>query len=97
MEDQRYEAEPIDTSRVRLTPELAALVPLLAENTQAVWTRQRAAEGWRYGPMRDDEDKRHPSLVRYDSLPESERAYDRIVVTEVLKVLLALGYRLERP
>lgn len=86
----------VDTSGVRLPDALVELVPVLAENVHEVWAGQRASEGWRYGPSRDDLAKQHPGLVDFAALPESEREYDRLVVTEVLKALLALGYRIER-
>jgi RyR domain len=87
---------PIDTSAVSLSSEMHRLIPLLARNTHAVWQRQRETEGWRYGPQRDDDMKHHPGLIEYDALSESEREYDCAVVTEVLKVLVALGYRVEK-
>ena len=54
------------------------------------------AEGWRPGPRRDDAKKEHPSLVPYKDLPEGEKEYDRSTALETLKVLLALGYRVEK-
>lgn len=86
----------MDRSEAPLPETLVDLVPVLAEKVHEVWADRRAAEGWRYGPRRDDGAKRHPDLVGYAALPESERAYDRAVVTEVLATLLALGYRIER-
>jgi len=93
---ERAEHGRVDTSGVTLPDALLSLVPTLAQNVHEVWAGQRSAEGWRYGPARDDERKHHPGLVKYDALPESEREYDRAVATEVLKALLALGYRIER-
>jgi hypothetical protein len=52
-------------------------------------------EGWRYGPKRDDNAKKHPDLVPYRDLPESERDYDRTMAIETIKVILASGYRIE--
>ena len=92
----RAESVGVDTSGVTLPEALLQLVPTLAQNVHEVWAGQRAAEGWRYGPARDDARKRHPGLVEYDELPESEREYDRAVATEVLKALVALGYRIEK-
>ncbi len=55
------------------------------------------AEGWRYGPRRDDAKKCHPSLVPYKDLSESEKDYDRNTALETLKVILALGYKISKP
>ena len=58
---------------------------------------QRLAEGWSYGVRRDDRDKRHPCLVPYDNLPESEKEYDRITALGTLKAILSLGYTILPP
>ncbi len=91
-----YEPKPIDTSKVKLTEDILDLTERLAENTHAVWARQRLADGWRYGPRRDDVRKEHPSLVRYAELSESEKEYDRQTAMETLKAIIALGYQLEK-
>ncbi len=91
-----YDPEPIDTSGVQLDKEILELTEELAENAHEVWARRRLAEGWRYGPRRDEARKEHPSLVPYKDLPESEKEYDRSTAMETLKVMLALGYRIEK-
>lgn len=99
MPEQRettYTPEPIDTSGVRLDEDLLALGEVLARNTHEVWARQRTADGWRYGPARDDRRREHPSLVPYDELSESEKKYDLNTALETLKATVALGYRIEK-
>ena len=91
-----YDPEPIDTSGVQLDKEILELTEELAENAHKVWERRRRAEGWRHGPRRDEARKEHPSLVPYKDLPESEKEYDRSTAMETLKVMLALGYRIEK-
>jgi len=91
-----YAPQPIDTSGVSLTPEVLELRELLAENAHDHWALQRMADGWTYGPQRDDRRKRHPCLVPYEELPESEKEYDRSTAIETLKAILALGYRIEK-
>ena len=82
----RYEPAPIDTSGVTLTEELLELTELLARNVHDLWARQRMAEGWRYGPERNDARKEHPDLVPYDQLPEGEKDYDRQTAMESIKL-----------
>jgi hypothetical protein len=91
-----FRPEPIDTSGVELTHDIRELTEMLAENTHNVWARERMAQGWRYGPTRDDVKKEHPGLVPYDDLPESEKDHDRITTLETLKLIMRLGYRIER-
>lgn len=50
-------------------------------------------EGGIRGPKRDDAAKKHPDLVPYADLPESEKQYDRNAAMETLKAIVALGYR----
>jgi len=91
-----YKPQPIDTSDAQLNEEILELTEQLAENAHDVWARRRLAEGWRYGPQRDEAKKEHPSLISYEDLSESEREYDRSVAMETLKAILILGYRIEK-
>jgi ryanodine receptor 2 len=93
----KYEPRPIDTSAFPLPPSLAGLLERLAENTHDVWAAARLSQGWTYGPARDDKAMKHPCLVPYDQLPESEKEYDRQAAAEALKVILTLGYRIVPP
>jgi hypothetical protein len=88
----QYNPIPIDGSWVGLPPELLRLVESLARNGHDVWARQRIAEGWRYGPVRDDAGKTHPCLIPFDELPESEKEYDRKTAAETIKTIVALGF-----
>jgi hypothetical protein len=90
-----YNPTPIDTRYINLPPDVAELTEKLAKNTHDVWARQRFEAGWRYGLRRDDSRKEHPCLVPYEQLPESEKQYDRNTAIETLKVILALGYKLD--
>jgi hypothetical protein len=91
-----FRPDPIDTSGVELTDDIRELTELLAENTHNVWARERMAQGWRYGPTRDDFRLEHPGLVPYDELPESEKDHDRNTALETLKLIIRLGYRIEK-
>jgi hypothetical protein len=90
-----YKPEPIDTSQVELTGHLADLTEKLAENAHDNWAAMRMKEGWTWGPVRDDKMKKHPDLVPYDELSQSEKQYDRTTAIETLKAILAMGYRIE--
>jgi hypothetical protein len=92
-----YKPQPIDTSGVRLPPDLAALTEYLAANTHEVWARGRVGEGWTYGERRDDQALTHPDLVPYDRLTDAEKQFDRATATEVLKLILHRGYKILPP
>lgn len=89
-----YIPHPIDTSDVTLSPDLLSLVEQLAKNVHENWAKERLAEGWVYGPARNDQRKTTPCLIPYDSLPESEKEYDRQTAMETIKLILKLGYRI---
>jgi len=86
-----YKPEPIDTSHVRLDEKQHQIVEMLAANAHDVWAQKRISDGWTYGAQRNDSAKTHPCLIPYDDLPESEKAYDREMVLQVIKALIAMG------
>ena len=88
-----YQPRPIDTSHIKLSPEIHDLTEALARNTHEVWAQERMAQGWRFGPARNDQRKEHPSLIPYEQLPEKEKVYDRNTAMETVRAVLALGYR----
>ena len=92
-----YIPQPISTNAVELSPEILQLTELLAKNAHEIWAKKRKDEGWKLGPARNDAIKEHPCLVPYEDLPESEKEYDRKLAIETLKVILALGYRIDKP
>ena len=91
-----YTPKPIDTTDVIVSDEIADLCELLAKNTHDVWSVGRINEGWTYGESRNDEEKHHPCLVPYEELSESEKEYDRRTALETLKLIMKLGYKIEK-
>ena len=89
-----YQPEPIDTGDIRLPEKLLLLTEQIAENVHDVWAAGRLAEGWVYGPKKDDEKKTTPLLVPYDELAENEKEYDRKTALETLKLIIKLGYEI---
>jgi hypothetical protein len=92
-----YSPSPINTTDVEMPASLHNLIERLAENTHDVWAAVRITQGWSYGPARDDNARRHPCLVPYAELPESEKEYDRKTATETIKAILKLGYIILEP
>lgn len=91
-----YKPKPIDTSNVTLPEELLELTEKIAENVHEVWAAGRVKENWTYGETRDDFNKRTPCLVPYNELPESEKEYDRNTALETVKMIISLGYKIEK-
>lgn len=97
MSQPSYTPSPLDASHATLSPELLQLTERLAENAHDLWAAQRLADGWTYGPQRDDNAKKHPCLIPYAELPESEKTYDRETALGTLRAILALGYTIAPP
>lgn len=91
-----YTPNPINTDDVELDGVLLELTEKLAENVHEMWALGRINDGWRYGEKRDDAAKTHPCLVPYSQLPDSEREYDRNTAMSTLKLIVKLGYKIEK-
>ncbi len=91
-----YTPNPVDTSNIKLPDELLELTEEIAENVHEIWSVGRISQGWTYGEKRDDVKKKTPCLVPYSELSESEKEYDRNTALETLKLIVALGYKIEK-
>jgi hypothetical protein len=91
-----YNPIPIDIASVSVSTEIHDLIERLAENAHEVWAAHRIADGWTRGEKRCDDSKTHPCLVPFGELPESERKYDREMVQQTIKAVVALGYTIKR-
>ena len=87
-----YEPQPINLEEIKLTDELLELREAIAENAHDVWALARIKEGWTYGQKRDDVNKKHPDLVPYSALPDSEKEYDRLMALDTIKLVKKLGF-----
>lgn len=94
---KQYIPQPMDTGDIELPTELQKLSEELARNVHEVWSANRRADGWSYGPVRNDEKKLHPCMVPYDELPEREKDYDRSTSLETLKFILKSGFSIVGP
>lgn len=94
MEQKTYTPHPVDLDDIELTPQLHQLREAIAENAHEVWAAGRIKEGWTYGPERDDKQKKHPDLLPYSELPDSEKQYDRETAMNTIKLVIKLGYDL---
>lgn len=91
-----YEPHPINLDAIQLTDDLIDLREAIAENAHEVWAAARKKEGWTYGKERDDANKKHPDLIPYSSLPDSEKEYDRLMALDTIKLVKKLGFEIVR-
>ena len=97
LEGYKYTPQPVDTGRIRLPRSVIRLSELLSQNAHEVWSQGRIAQGWQWGPQRDNALKLHPDLISYEALTEEDKQYDRDTSIQALKVIQAFGYVLEPP
>ena len=91
-----YTPNPKNLDEIVLPEDLLVLTEQIAQNVHEVWAAGRIAEGWTYGEVRDDAKKQTPCLVPYSELPDNEKDYDRNTALETLRLILSLGYRIEK-
>lgn len=51
------------------------------------WMRDKVANGWVYGPVKDPDAKTHPSLRPFAELPEAERGKDELFRKTIMESL----------
>lgn len=88
-----YTPNPFPTTSIKLVATMLDLADLIAENNHDVWAKAKIKNGWRYSPLRNDENKQHNLLVPYLFLSEAEKKYDREAAIETLKLMIGLGFR----
>ena len=93
-EMKAYNPKPIDLSDIVLDGDLTELREAIAENAHEIWAVDRQAEGWTYGPVRDENKKETPCMVPYSQLPEKEKDYDRKMAMNTLRLVRKVGYDL---
>lgn len=91
-----YQPKPLDTSSIQLPDEIKELQEKLAENIHETWAMQRMQQGWTYGHERNDQKREHPNLIPYHQLTEEDKDYDRNTVMETLKMIILLGYSIQK-
>ena len=91
-----YSPAPLDLSDITLPESLTELTEAIAENTHEIWSQSRLKEGWTYGPERNDPLLKHPGLLPYSYLSEIEKEYDRATAMNAIKLIVKLGYKIEK-
>ena len=92
-----YSPDPPDLNDLNIPEHVQAAVEALSENAHEVWTRSKLEAGWSYGQVNKFSDKKHSQLIPYSLLSEEERSYDFLMVTECIKGVLSLGFRIVKP
>ena len=91
-----YTPNPINLSDIELDNRLQEDIEAISKNIHDTWAKQRMLGGWGYGDIYDQLEKKHPCLIAYEQLPEVEKDMDRATVTQTIKMLIHLGYTIEK-
>ena len=68
------------------------LLEKLASAAHEIFCEGLKTKGYRYGPVSNDKDKTHSSLLAYDQLPEDEKEQNRSNVRDIASKLSCVGY-----
>ncbi|MGB3701961.1 MAG: RyR domain-containing protein [Anaerolineales bacterium] len=68
------------------------LLERLATAAHQVFCEQMRAQGYEYGELTDDEEKKHSSLVPYQELSQDEKDQNRDLVRDIAMKLAGTGY-----
>lgn len=71
-------ASAIDGVRARLSGKTRS-----PEESHQNWYAFKEAEGYTYGPEKDEQKKTHPCFLPYDKLPEAQRIKDTLFMAVV--------------
>ncbi len=92
----KYIPSPLNTEDIKLSKELNDLAEVMAKHVHEVWAQNRMSQGWTLGPGRDEILRTHPCLIPYEELSEEEKDYDRNTAISTLKLIIKLGFRIEK-
>jgi len=72
-------------------------VEYLAEREHVRWMNDMKNQGFSFGPLKDEQKKRHPLMVPYSDLPETEKEKNRDAVRMIPRYLALIDFQLYRP
>lgn len=91
-----YKPNPKYIDSIIVPDEIIAYGEAIAKNIHERWSLERIREGWTYGEQYNYEEKKHPCLIPYELLSESEKDYDRNTSMATIKTLLSIGFEINK-
>jgi hypothetical protein len=73
-------------------------IETLAEMEHQRWCTLKLQQGWRYGPVKSETKKEHPSLIPWNDMrfSEGEKDKDRNIVRQIPQLLALAGFQIYR-
>jgi hypothetical protein len=69
-------------------------IDLMAVEEHNGWWDTKRADGWRYGPVRNNDRREHPLMIPFGQLPEPEKDKDRNSMRDYPNLLGNAGFRI---
>ena len=88
-----WEVAPAWQRQSSLMGVIGALTGNTPEQSHESWMREKLADGWMYGEVKNPEAKQHPCLVAYAELPQAQRVKDHIFIG-VVRAAARLAFEL---
>lgn len=89
-----YTREPVCLDSILNPDRIEELMESLARYFHEVWASDMIANGWTYGPTRDDMKREHPCIIPYEDLSEGEKDMDRSTSMSIIKFILDKGFQI---
>ncbi|RLC99875.1 MAG: hypothetical protein DRI46_08640 [Chloroflexi bacterium] len=71
-------------------------VTLMARMEHESWCQRKKAQGWRFGPEKDPDQRTNPSLVLWEELPEGEKEKNKAYIRDLPYTLARAGFQIEK-
>eukprot|EP00002_Diphylleia_rotans_P030318 TRINITY_DN621_c0_g3_i1.p1 TRINITY_DN621_c0_g3~~TRINITY_DN621_c0_g3_i1.p1 ORF type:complete len:392 (-),score=109.13 TRINITY_DN621_c0_g3_i1:148-1323(-) len=92
---RHYNPKSINTSDIDLS-RFASMADEMAEYIHDVWTKSKLDDGWRFAPVRDNQQKHHHNMVPYNELKQDDKNYDIKMAEKTIKLILYFGYNIDK-
>ena len=71
-------------------------IETLAKEEHERYCKEKRSDGWTYGEVKDEKNKKNPNLVAYEKLPEDVKEYNRKEIMKIPEILTTAGFGLIR-
>ena len=92
-----YQPNPVVISAVNVPSELQGLIQRFGEHYHDAWAQKKFEMGWSYRETWSFANKTHPRLKPYHLLTEQEKNKYREPITDAVRTLLALNWKMDSP
>jgi ppGpp synthetase/RelA/SpoT-type nucleotidyltranferase len=89
-----YEIEKGEPGKIHNEDLSETEIEVLAEMEHGRYNIERLTDGWRLGPVKNNDKKLNPSLIPWDQLSKSAREYDKNAIRMIPENFAKCGYKI---